>query len=51
MKKPEYNLTFAEALTEMFDNGKWVRGENFAKGLYMKGDSSGLALLASSDFR
>jgi len=50
MKKPEYTLTFAEALVEMFENGKWVRGENFAKGLYMKGDDTGLALLASSEF-
>ena len=51
MKKPEYNLTFAEALTEMFDNGKWVCGENFAGGYFMKSVDPGSAVLINvADF-
>lgn len=51
MKKPEYNLTFAEALVEMFDNGKWVRGENFASGYFMKSVDPGSAMLVNiADF-
>jgi hypothetical protein len=40
-KKVEYNIDFYQALKLMVEEKKWFRGENFAKGMYIKLNNDG----------
>lgn len=49
--KPAYPLDFYQAMKELFENGKWIKGENFAPYHYMKLDSNGFVVMVSvNDF-
>ncbi len=41
MEKPNYNLTFYDALKEVLENNAWIKGDNFIDGIYLKKDNNG----------
>ena len=41
MSKKEYELDFYQALKEMLENDKWIKGEQFIDGLFMKATANG----------
>lgn len=40
-----YTLDFYQALKEMIENERWIRGNEFASGIYMKLDRNGQMIM------
>lgn len=45
MKKSNYELSFIDAIQACLNNKGFIRGDDFAKGLYVKKDDNGLLII------